>query len=52
VDRTSVEAFCQLYDVFVDEKRRLIEDEGGSSRVSESHGKTKGPAFKVKSKIE
>jgi hypothetical protein len=36
VDWTSVEALCQLHDVFVDEKRRCMADEGGSSRVPES----------------
>jgi hypothetical protein len=54
VDRTSVEALCQLHDVFVDEKRRRMEDEGGSSPVLESRngGKTKGPAFILTSEIE
>jgi hypothetical protein len=52
VDQTSVEALCQLHDVFVDEKRRHMEDERGSSCVLESRGKTKGPAFKVTSEIE
>jgi hypothetical protein len=52
VDRTSVEALCQIHEVFMDEKRRRMEDEGGSSRAPESRGKTKGPAFKVTSEIE
>jgi hypothetical protein len=36
VDRTSVQVFCQLHDVFVDGKRRRLEDEVDPLHLPES----------------
>jgi hypothetical protein len=51
VDRTSVQALCQLHDVFVDEERRYMNDE---SHIHESRngGKTKVSTFELTSDIE
>jgi hypothetical protein len=37
VDRMSVQALCQLQDIFVDEKRRCMEDEVSSLHIPESY---------------
>ena len=57
MDRTSVDALCQMHKVYVEEKRRRIGETAGPSRPPEvretgEKGKEKVPAFRLASDIE
>ena len=58
VDKNSVYALCQLHEVYVDEKRRRMDDAAGPSKTPESwnsggKGKEKTiPTFRLASDIE
>ena len=58
VDKNSVYALCQLHEVYVDEKRRRMDDAAGALKIPESWNfggkgnKKTIPAFKLASDIE
>ena len=54
MDRASVDALCQLHEVYVEEKRRRTEDASGPLRVPapSEKGKEKMSAFRLASDIE
>ena len=57
VDRTSVNALCQLHEIYIDEKRWDTDEVAGPSRLPEKRepgkkGKEEVPAFRLALDIE